>query len=147
MRSVQEELRSHKQSKTRKEACESSKDKGPILVNWDESNHVLIAEGDSVYSASSGFADARSAASSGDTTQLRILVSEVSRTRHALERMEKQLSQRFQHRQVSGGDALWEWRCVAEVIDRLFFWIYCAVIVLSLVLFFPRPEDSLFPVP
>lgn len=36
---------------------------------------------------------------------------------------------------------LWQWKCVATVLDRLFFVIYIILNILSLALFFPRPKS------
>lgn len=69
------------------------------------------------------------------------LTREVAATKAAILRLERSVQPKEEKMTGSPlGDATWEWRCVGNVIDRLFFWIYLGLIVLSLVLFFPRPE-------
>ena len=36
---------------------------------------------------------------------------------------------------------LWQWKCTATVLDRLFFVLYIFLNIMSLVIFFPRPKD------
>ena len=34
-----------------------------------------------------------------------------------------------------------EWRVVAKVLDRVFFYLYCTTIIVSLCIIFPRPHS------
>lgn len=68
-----------------------------------------------------------------ESGKLSTLESDVREVRRILQAYALRLSERDAHARVTK-----QWRLVARVLDRLFFFFYCATIVISLATIFPR---------
>jgi len=69
----------------------------------------------------------------GGRAKLSTLESDVREVRRILQAYALRLSERDAHARVTK-----QWRLVARVLDRLFFFFYCATIMISLATIFPR---------
>ena len=74
-----------------------------------------------------------SATEGGGRGKLSTLESDVREVRRILQAYALRLSERDAHARVTK-----QWRLVARVLDRLFFFFYCATIMVSLATIFPR---------
>ncbi len=68
----------------------------------------------------------------------RELKKEVASTRGVLEKIADYFHTRSDSDRAQFSDVIWEWRSLAMVFDRLFFWLFVLVIILSLCFLFPR---------
>ena len=71
----------------------------------------------------------------GGRVKLSTLESDVREVRRILQAYALRLSERDAHARITK-----QWRLVARVLDRLFFFFYCATIMVSLATIFPRPR-------
>jgi len=83
--------------------------------------------------ASSGVGDAGKGGAGGGRGKLSTLESDVREVRRMLHAYSLRLSERDAHARITK-----QWRLVARVLDRLFFFFYCATIIISLYAIFPR---------
>ena len=71
--------------------------------------------------------------------------SEIGEIRRTLQRIETNIEDRANAQRRETVYAR-EWRTIGQCFDRLFFMSYAFMIVLSIVVFFPRPkEDNYYP--
>ena len=63
---------------------------------------------------------------------------QVAEIRRTLQRLEMRLEGRY-NRQSHDASIAGEWKAVATVMDRFFFYFYICLIVTSVIVFFPRP--------
>ena len=103
----------------------------PEIRRCDDQRQRL-AEASTINDSSAGDAGPRKTANSG-RSRLSTLESDVREVRRMLQAYALRLSERDAHARVTK-----QWRLVARVLDRLFFFVYCATITISLATFFPR---------
>ena len=72
------------------------------------------------------------------------LEQQVADIRRCIQRIESKMEDKAQ-RERAANMIMREWKACALVLDRLFFVLYLVLIVVSLVVLFPRPKESEFP--
>lgn len=105
----------------------------PETRRCDNQRRPEVASAATVGNSATSGAGGGEVGSGRGRAKLSTLESDVREVRRILQAYALRLSERDAHARVTK-----QWRLVARVLDRLFFFFYCATIVISLATIFPR---------